>query len=310
MRQLAAAGRRDFYEGDVAAGIAKDVKRPGRRARRRGPAPLPGAHRRAARDRVPRRGARARAGAHRRPQHAARAARPAPRALPPQRAARRRVPRLRPGAARRLLRPARHHGRGEPTERAADEHDASQRDRPAGQHGRADADAAVGLRIQGGAALLRHPDEQRHHVVRPAPGLPQLHRARASARSPTCARVIASRDGKPWFAIGASGGRKIFPAVLQIVVVPDRPRDAPRGRVPPAAHRRERGRHRDGRSAAARPWSARRSRTNIPSRPAELVVYPTNYACPSAVLHDAESGENFGVADVMSPWSGAVAEEA
>jgi len=29
--------------------------------------------------------------------------------------------------------------------------------------------------------------------------------------------VIARRAGKPWFAIGASGGRKILPAVLQIV---------------------------------------------------------------------------------------------
>src|SRR5258708_23042792 len=28
--------------------------------------------------------------------------------------------------------------------------------------------------------------------------------------------VIVRREGKPWFAIGASGGRKIFPAVLQI----------------------------------------------------------------------------------------------
>ena len=28
--------------------------------------------------------------------------------------------------------------------------------------------------------------------------------------------VIACRNGKPWFAIGASGGRKILPAVLQI----------------------------------------------------------------------------------------------
>ena len=40
----------------------------------------------------------------------------------------------------------------------------------------------------------------------------------------------------------------------------------------------------------------------------ELLVYPTNYACPSAVLHDEQSGRNFGIADVMSPWSGAVAE--
>ncbi len=44
-------------------------------------------------------------------------------------------------------------------------------------------------------------------------------------------------------------------------------------------------------------------------QPVELVVYPTNYACPSAVLRDPETGENFGVADVMSPWSGAISEE-
>jgi gamma-glutamyltranspeptidase/glutathione hydrolase len=40
----------------------------------------------------------------------------------------------------------------------------------------------------------------------------------------------------------------------------------------------------------------------------ELLVYPTNFACPSAVLNDPESGDHFGIADVMSPWSGAVAE--
>jgi hypothetical protein len=39
----------------------------------------------------------------------------------------------------------------------------------------------------------------------------------------------------------------------------------------------------------------------------ELVVYPTNYACPSAVFCDPRTGEHFGMTDVMSPWSGAVA---
>jgi len=48
----------------------------------------------------------------------------------------------------------------------------------------------------------------------------------------------------------------------------------------------------------------------FPVRLNELVVYPTHYACPSAVLRDPRSrGENFGAADVMSPWSGAVAED-
>jgi len=41
----------------------------------------------------------------------------------------------------------------------------------------------------------------------------------------------------------------------------------------------------------------------------ELLVYPTNYACPSAVLRDTKKRENFGVTDVMSPWSAAVTED-
>ena len=44
--------------------------------------------------------------------------------------------------------------------------------------------------------------------------------------------------------------------------------------------------------------------------PLDAADYPTNYACPSAVLRDPKSrGENFGATDVMSPWSGAVSEE-
>ena len=42
----------------------------------------------------------------------------------------------------------------------------------------------------------------------------------------------------------------------------------------------------------------------------ELVVYPTNFACPSAVLRDPASGEFQGITDVLSPWSGAVAADA
>jgi gamma-glutamyltranspeptidase/glutathione hydrolase len=120
--------------------------------------------------------------------------------------------------------------------------------------------------------------------------------------------VIATRDGKPWFALGASGGRKIFPAVMQILsfltdhemTLEDafhQPRiDASGGDtvyVDPML-----------------PGVVRRALADeYPVEMAELVVYPTNYACPSAVLHDATSGENFGVADIMSPWSGAVAED-
>jgi gamma-glutamyltranspeptidase / glutathione hydrolase len=47
----------------------------------------------------------------------------------------------------------------------------------------------------------------------------------------------------------------------------------------------------------------------FPTVDTELVVYPTNYACPSAVLRVPNDGTHFGIADVMSPWSGAVAED-
>ena len=47
----------------------------------------------------------------------------------------------------------------------------------------------------------------------------------------------------------------------------------------------------------------------FPTVETELVVYPTNYACPSAVLREPNGGEHFGITDVLSPWSGAVAED-
>jgi gamma-glutamyltranspeptidase/glutathione hydrolase len=120
--------------------------------------------------------------------------------------------------------------------------------------------------------------------------------------------VIVLRNGKPWFAIGASGGRKIFPAVLQIssfladhgLGLEDafhHPRiDASEAeyvaldpRLPAAV-----------RKALAAKFSVRLN---------ELVVYPTNYACPSAVLRNPRSRENAGITDVMSPWSGAIIED-
>jgi gamma-glutamyltranspeptidase/glutathione hydrolase len=121
--------------------------------------------------------------------------------------------------------------------------------------------------------------------------------------------VIALRGGKPWFAIGASGGRKIFPAVLQIssflvdhgMYLEDafhQPRiDASEGEYVAVDSRM--------------PMAVRKAlEKKYPVRVNELVVYPTNYACPSAVLREPKSrGENFGASDVMSPWSGAVSED-
>ena len=118
--------------------------------------------------------------------------------------------------------------------------------------------------------------------------------------------VIATREGKPWFAIGASGGRKILPAVYQIssflidhgMSLQDafhQPRiDASGGDRVGVDPRLD--------EAIRQALAAR-----FPLSMTELVVYPTNFACPSAVLRDPKSGEHQGISDVMSPWSGAVA---
>ena len=119
--------------------------------------------------------------------------------------------------------------------------------------------------------------------------------------------VIASRGGKPWFAVGASGGRKIFPAVLQLISFL-----ADHGMTLENAFHQPRIDASGGDTVSVDPRLPDEIRNALqekfPVEPVELVVYPTNYACPSAVLHDTRSGEHFGVADVMSPWSGAVAE--
>jgi gamma-glutamyltranspeptidase/glutathione hydrolase len=142
----------------------------------------------------------------------------------------------------------------------------------------------------------------------PRPGLPNSLAPGKRPLTNMCP-VVARRGGKGWFAIGASGGRKIMPAVLQIssflidhgMNLEDafhQPRiDASGGDmvgVDPAL-----------------PAEVRRALADsFPTQLTEFVVYPTHFACPSTVLRDPDSGEHFGISDVMSPWSAAVAEGA
>jgi gamma-glutamyltranspeptidase/glutathione hydrolase len=139
----------------------------------------------------------------------------------------------------------------------------------------------------------------------PRPGTPNSLAPNKRPLTNMCP-VIAHKNGKAWFAVGASGGRKIFPAVLQLTSFMidhgmnledafHHPRiDASGGdfvgidpRMPEAI--------------------VQKLKAEFPVNFTELVVYPTNFACPSSVYQTAD-GEHTGVADVMSPWSGAVAE--
>jgi gamma-glutamyltranspeptidase/glutathione hydrolase len=139
----------------------------------------------------------------------------------------------------------------------------------------------------------------------PRPGTPN---SLAPAKRPltNMCPVIALRRGKPWFAVGASGGRKILPAVLQIAsFLIDHGLDLEEAFHQPRIDASEAEYVAfDPRLPAS---VSKALAAKFPVQPNELVVYPTNYACPSAVLRDRS--ENHGMTDVMSPWSRAVSED-
>ena len=113
--------------------------------------------------------------------------------------------------------------------------------------------------------------------------------------------LIATRGGRPWFACGASGGRSIMPAVLQTAsLVIDfglsldeafhLPRlDLVRGAVITC----DAGMAPDAIAALADAFT-------IEVR--EPTVYPTGWACPTAVER-RPGGINVAAADIRSPWA-------
>ncbi len=140
----------------------------------------------------------------------------------------------------------------------------------------------------------------------PRPGTPN---SLAPAKRPltNMSPMIARRDGKAWFAIGASGGRKILPAVFQIASYL-----IDHGMSLEDAFHQPRIDASGGDTVSVDPRLPEPIRKALseqfPTLDTELVVYPTNYACPSSVLRDPNGGMHYGMSDVMSPWSGAVGD--
>ncbi len=118
--------------------------------------------------------------------------------------------------------------------------------------------------------------------------------------------LVAMRAGRPWFGAGASGGRRILAAVLQMAsFVVDF------GMDPAAAAHHPRidvsggggiGIDRRLPAAIVGHLSAEPGAALV-----EHGVFPTRFACPNLVLRDGD-GLNHGISDVMSPWSAAIAE--
>ncbi len=139
----------------------------------------------------------------------------------------------------------------------------------------------------------------------PRPGTPNSLAPNKRALTNMCP-VIAHKEGQAWFAIGASGGRKIFPAVLQLTSFMI---DHGLSLEQAFHHPRIDASGDDFVGVDPRMPEAiiHRLQTEFPLSLTELAVYPTNFACPSSV-YQAADGEHYGITDVMSPWSGAVAE--
>lgn len=118
---------------------------------------------------------------------------------------------------------------------------------------------------------------------------------------------IIVRDGdRPWFAAGASGGRRILASVIQMMsFVTDFKMD-----LDVAAHHPRIDVSDPDYLSADRTLSldiidalATDGRTEL----VEHGVMPINFACPNAILSAAD-GNRVGISDAASPWSGAVAQ--
>jgi len=119
--------------------------------------------------------------------------------------------------------------------------------------------------------------------------------------------VVVRRDGRPWFSLGASGGRRIMPAVAQLLsflvdygMTLEEAFHQPRLDVSGESHAVL-----DGRL----PGEVERAVAGLmPVSREPVSVYPVHYACPGGVLRDSAAGLNYGMGEVASPWAGAIAE--
>lgn len=139
----------------------------------------------------------------------------------------------------------------------------------------------------------------------PRPGRPNSIAPGKRALTNMCP-VVVSRDGRPWFGVGASGGRRIVGAVLQLAsFIVDFGMDPET-----AAHHPRIDVSGTDQIGIDRRLSAAILERLMPrpgAREVEHTTYPSRFACPNLVLRGAD-GVNHGISDVMSPWSAAAAE--
>jgi gamma-glutamyltranspeptidase/glutathione hydrolase len=117
---------------------------------------------------------------------------------------------------------------------------------------------------------------------------------------------VILRDGdSPWIAAGASGGRRIMAAVLQLVAFV-----ADFGMTPQEAAHQPRIDVSDPDKVTAdrrlAPEILAALEADGPTEIVEHGVLPLNFACPNLIMQ--ADGMRTGISDAASPWSGAVAQ--
>jgi gamma-glutamyltranspeptidase/glutathione hydrolase len=118
--------------------------------------------------------------------------------------------------------------------------------------------------------------------------------------------VILREGSRPWFAAGASGGRRILASVTQVMTFV-----AAFGMdLATAAHHPRIDVSGPEGVSADRRLPDEVIRALMADGPTEVVehgVMPINFACPNAIV-SAPDGQRTGISDVASPWSAAVAQ--
>jgi len=117
---------------------------------------------------------------------------------------------------------------------------------------------------------------------------------------------VILRDGEgPWMAAGASGGRRIMAAVLQLTAF-----IAQFGMTAEAAAHQPRIDVSDPHKVTADrrldPDILRALEADGPTEVVEHGALPINFACPNLIVQ--QSGARAGISDAASPWSVAVAQ--
>ena len=116
--------------------------------------------------------------------------------------------------------------------------------------------------------------------------------------------VLRGGQGQ-WMAAGASGGRRIMAAVLQLTAFV-----AGFGMTPEAAAHQPRidvsDPHRVTADCRLGPDILRALQAEGATEVVEHSVLPVNFACPNLVMQ--QNGVRIGIGDAASPWSAAVAQ--